>query len=103
NGDEGDDTLEGGAGADNLNAGTGFNFASYAGAGAAVRTSLGGDIGLPSRAGDAVDDVYAAGTIHGLIGSAHADVLGGSDAFANELRGGGGADTLYGGGGADTL
>ncbi|MET0527459.1 MAG: hypothetical protein ABW003_03785, partial [Microvirga sp.] len=98
----GNDTLEGLNGADTLDGGAGFNFASYAGATAAVRTSLGipGDFG---RLGDAIGDVYGDGTIQGLIGSAFNDTLAGSHDFDNEIRGGDGEDLLLGGDGDDTL
>jgi Ca2+-binding RTX toxin-like protein len=96
-GEAGNDTLEGGAGGDTLDGGLGFNFASYAGAGAQVNADLGGET---AHSGDASGDVYVANTIQGLIGSRFNDNLWGN-AASNILIGGAGSDNLYGLGGID--
>ncbi|PTT41552.1 hypothetical protein DBR33_12855, partial [Stenotrophomonas sp. HMWF022] len=93
-GGQGDDLLHGGAGADTLFGGGGVDIASYAGS-AALRVYLEGTF---ANTGDAKGDVYS--SIEGIEGSAGADRLGGSIG-ADVLRGGGGADVLYGGEGDD--
>jgi Ca2+-binding RTX toxin-like protein len=91
-----DDTLDGGAGADELVGGGGYDYASYASAsGVGVTAYL---VAPRLNTGDAFGDTYDG--IEGLIGSQHADVLGG-DNSANVIRGGGGADTMRGYGGDD--
>ena len=88
-GEAGDDTLEGGAGADT---------ASYAGSDAGVTVDLSANTVIGSG-GHAQGDVLI--DIENLTGSEHNDILTG-DAGANVLRGGAGADMLDGGAGADT-
>jgi Ca2+-binding RTX toxin-like protein len=93
----GDDELDGGAGADLLDGGAGFNTASYRASAAGVTVRL--DLGL-GQGGEAAGDVLLG--IEGVIGSAHADLLVGTD-VRNLLRGGGGGDSLVGAGGDDEL
>jgi Ca2+-binding RTX toxin-like protein len=93
----GDDTLSGGLGGDLLDGGAGADFASYAGAAAGVTVFLGGPY---LNAGEAVGDSYAA--IEGVIGSAYADLIGGTNA-ADALRGEAGNDWLIGAAGGDWL
>ena len=117
-GNGGDDTLRGGGGDDWLYAGTGFTvldggpgadvlvghasprpryetryeWAAYTASPTGVTVSLHEGTG---RGGDAEGDVLHG--IDGLIGSAHADTLTGSE-LGNELWGGAGDDVLRGGG-----
>ncbi len=95
----GNDTLEGGTGNDSLVGGGGFDFASYANASGAVAASL------TTASSSGVDGVDSFLNISGLIGSAFNDTLVGSivSVVANELRGGGGADSISDQGGNDTL
>jgi hypothetical protein len=94
---EGDDTLEGGGGADSLDGEEGTDTASYGEALAGVVASLAAPA---TNTGDAAGDTYA--SIEGLRESAFADSLAGDDS-GNGLEGGRGDDTLAGGGGDDTL
>ena len=96
-GDENDNVIEGGVGADRLDGGRGSDTASYAGAEAAVTAYLDGS---DAGSGDAAGDIYV--DIENLIGSAQADMLFG-DENDNVIEGGGGADTLDGGAGSDTV
>jgi Ca2+-binding RTX toxin-like protein len=89
------DTLIGGLGDDTLDGGDGFDFASYILATSGVAARLAGD--GPS-VGEAAGDVFIA--IEGLIGSAHADTLGG-DKSANRIMAGAGNDTVVAGHGVD--
>ena len=98
NGLAGNDTLIGGAGADALDGGTDTDTASYAGSSAAVTVSL--VAGATNTGGDAEGDTLS--NIENLTGSAHWDVLNG-DAGNNVLRGEAGNDRLRGADGADTL
>jgi Ca2+-binding RTX toxin-like protein len=94
---DGDDLLEGGQGADVLWGGDGLDLASYQGSPARVQVNL----GIPSAGGgDAADDTFH--EIEGVVGSAFADDLQGSDG-ANVLRGGGGGDVVDGHWGDDAL
>lgn len=96
-GGTGNDTLVGGAGGDSLAGGGGLDFASYAGAPAAVTARL----DFPSlNRGDAAGDVYSG--ISGLIGSDFDDTLVGTTG-AQTLQGGAGMDSLIGRTGADVL
>jgi len=97
NGDNSDNLLEGGAGADTLNGNGGSDTAGYAGSDTGVNVSLA--TGYASG-GHATGDVFIG--IENLAGSAHADMLNG-DHGANVLSGGGGDDLLRGRGGADAL
>jgi len=96
----GNDTLEGMAGADTLNGGTaGTDTASYAHASVGVLASLSTSIGV-TNTGDAAGDIYI--NIDNLLGSSLDDTLIG-DVNANLLTGGDGNDTLEGLNGNDTL
>ena len=94
---DGDDVLEGGAGADQLNGFFGFDTASYASSKAGVNVNLEAFL---ASGGDATGDFLV--LIDGLIGSAFNDTLRGNSS-GNDLDGGKGNDTLAGGGGEDTL
>ena len=93
----GDDLLLSSPGADLLDGGAGFDTASYAAEAVAVVVDLAN--GAVNAGGAAGDRLVA---VEGVIGSAFADVLRG-DGGANRLAGGGGNDTLEGGSGNDTL
>jgi Ca2+-binding RTX toxin-like protein len=89
--------IEGGAGADFIVGMGSFDMASYAGAPIGVRA----DLATPAvNTGDAAGDSYV--LIEGLLGSAFADTLTGTDTY-DVLRGGAGDDLLAGGGAADQL
>lgn len=100
-GDSGNDIIEGRFGADAIDGGVGFDFASYEGSAGAVAVALARP-GLASNAqfNDAAGDTLV--RIEGLIGSFFNDTLIGND-DVNELRGDHGDDTLSGLGGADTI
>jgi Ca2+-binding RTX toxin-like protein len=89
--------MEGGAGADALDGGTGTDTASYASAAVGLTANLSTPA---SNTGDAAGDTYT--SIENLTGSAHADSLTGN-AGDNVLTGGTGADALDGGAGNDVL
>ncbi|MBW8859046.1 MAG: hypothetical protein JF570_04765, partial [Caulobacter sp.] len=93
----GDDILAGGLGGDVLDGGAGADYASYAGAAGGVTVFLGGAY---LNAGEAAGDSYAA--IEGVIGSAYADLVGGTNA-GDALQGYDGNDWLLGIGGDDWL
>lgn len=95
-GNENDNVLVGGAGADSLDGYWGWDTADYSGSSAAVVI----DIGLnTATGGDAEGDTF--GFIENLVGTEYADTLTGDYAY-NTLEGGAGADQLNGGDGADT-
>ena len=94
---DGDDVLEGGAGADEIFGSSGFNYASYKGSPAGVAIDLQFSIATGGHATG--DHLYS---IEGVIGSAYRDVLDGTDQ-RDVLRGEGGADWLFGYGGDDLL
>lgn len=94
-GDNNDNTLDGGPGADHLDGRGGFDYARYSSASAGVTANLAN----PSQnTGDAAGDTYV--SIEGLWGSRFNDILIG-DSRSNNLDGAGGADVLSGGGGFD--
>jgi Ca2+-binding RTX toxin-like protein len=96
-GDDGNNILEGGAGADRLIGGGGIDTASYEHAAAGVQINLLNGFGT---GGDAAgDEVYR---IENLRGSAYADALYG-DGANNLIEGGARADFMFGNGGIDTL
>ena len=97
-GNDADNVLTGGAGADTLKGKPGWNTASYVGSNAGVTVSLARTT-PQGGAGHGTGDVLRA--IHSLIGSAHDDRLTG-DGGNNNLDGRAGADILDGGGGEDT-
>lgn len=92
------DLLEGGLGADNLNGGTGVDTVSYAGSAASVMVRLWNQT---ATGGDAQGDIITA--FENATGGAGNDSLVGSDNVANLLSGGAGGDNLYGLSGDDTL
>lgn len=96
-GDSRDNHIMGGAGADVLAGGAGFDTADYSDY---VSTTTTGLI-INLAAGTASDGDTLSG-FEAVIGTAYADTLTG-DANANRLEGGDGNDTLNGGGGADTM
>lgn len=97
-GDGQDNTFEGLAGGDIMNARGGIDTASYASSGEAVTVSI--VTGALGQGGDAEGDrLYG---FENLTGSAHDDHLIGNSG-ANVIRGGAGDDDLEGLGGADTL
>jgi Ca2+-binding RTX toxin-like protein len=97
NGDNGDNILEGGAGADRLNGNGGTDQVSYASSNAAVNVSL---LTGFAAGGHAAGDVFV--SIEGFIGSAFNDTLNGG-AGADILEGGAGNDLLRGNAGADVF
>ena len=100
-GGDGDDILDGGPGADTLVGGPGDDTVSYLFSPAGVTINL--DTGT-ARGGDASGDTLG-GDIENIWGSAHDDVLTGSDSLlvGNLIFGGAGDDELYGGWGDDIL
>jgi Peptidase M10 serralysin C terminal/RTX calcium-binding nonapeptide repeat (4 copies) len=92
------DTLEGNAGTNVLNGGTGIDTVSYEHATAAVTVNLATT--SVQNTGGAGSDTLS--NFENLIGSAFNDTLTGS-ASANAINGGAGNDTIKGGGGADIL
>jgi Ca2+-binding RTX toxin-like protein len=94
-GDANSNWFEGRLGADQLDGQSGFDYASYSNAAAAVTASLASPA---TNTGEAAGDTYV--SIEGLAGSAFNDVLTGN-AGDNWLVGQGGADTLNGGAGWD--
>jgi Ca2+-binding RTX toxin-like protein len=96
---DGDDTLEGGLGDDQLWGGGGIDTATYANASGAVQVSLFNGGGGSSSGADGND---ALNSIENVIGSAYNDALNGN-ALANVLTGGDGHDSLRGNAGDDTL
>ena len=96
---DGNDTLEGGLGDDQLWGGGGSDTASYANASGAVPVSLFNGGGGSSSGADGNDQLH---DIENAVGSAFNDALTGNGG-ANVLDGGDGNDGLVGGGGDDTL
>lgn len=94
-GDAFDNTFQGNLGADHIDGGAGFDYASYFNATTGVTASLANSA---VNTGEAAGDTYL--QIEGLTGSAFADVLIGNGGD-NILLGGGGADQLDGGLGFD--
>lgn len=94
-GDGFDNTFQGNLGADHIDGGAGFDYASYFNATMGVTASL-ADSAI--NTGEAAGDTYV--QIEGLTGSAFGDVLIGNGGD-NWLLGGGGADQLDGGSGFD--
>ncbi|MEE1656007.1 calcium-binding protein [Microvirga sp. CF3062] len=91
------DELEAQGGADYLDGGAGFDYASYRSSGELVIASLANPGG---NTNDAAGDTYV--NIEGLIGSAWHDILIGNGS-ANRLWGLDGRDTIDGGAGNDSL
>jgi uncharacterized delta-60 repeat protein len=95
-GNDGNNVLEGRAGADQLDGGKGVNTASYE-----HSSGVTADLTNPANnTGDAAGDTYK--NIQNLLGSHFDDRLVG-DGSNNVLTGGDGNDTLIGNGGKDTL
>jgi Ca2+-binding RTX toxin-like protein len=94
---DGMDFLDGGAGADVIDGGAGNDFAAYGSATSGVTADLGGP---SNNTGDAAGDSYI--DIENLSGSNFNDILRGN-AADNFLGGGLGADRLEGGAGNDGL
>jgi Ca2+-binding RTX toxin-like protein len=93
---DGDDTLAGLGGNDQINGGNGFDTADYSAAPTAVQVFLGSG----TTTGGAGNDTLT--SIEAVIGSAFNDTINGNG-VANRLNGGAGTDTLSGFGGNDTL
>src|SRR5690606_7228885 len=103
-GDSGNNTLTGGAGADQLVGQGGFDTADYSDSPAEVVVTLNSAPGDEAAAGtgqggDAEGDRLI--LIERIIGSAFADTLTGGG-LNDTLMGGAGADVIAGGGGTDT-
>ena len=100
-GGDGDDILDGGPGADTLVGGPGDDTVSYLFSPAGVTINLAAGT---TRGGDASGDTLG-GDIENIWGSAHDDVLAGTDSLfvGNFIFGGAGNDELYGGWGDDVL
>lgn len=97
NGAGGNDQIGGGIGGDTLDGGAGNDAVSYGSSAGAVTVNL----ALQTvHGGDADGDTIK--NFESAIGSAHDDVLTGSDG-ANTLLGGAGNDTIQGAGGNDTI
>ena len=97
-GKKGDDKIQAGLGADQLNGGKGNDTADYRDSGEGVEIGLGG--GTPGIGGTAEGDTLK--KIENLYGSQHADTLYGNGGD-NKIKGFGGDDGLKGGGGSDKL
>ena len=87
--------LQGGAGADTLIGGTGFDFAHYTGSTSGLTVNLGNSA---ANTGEAAGDTFT--SIEAVAGSNFDDTLIG-DSTGNSLRGMSGADVLNGAGGTD--
>jgi Ca2+-binding RTX toxin-like protein len=96
-GNAGDDLLSGGEGGDYLDGGDGFNTVSYENDAAGVFVNL-----AMGTATDGWGNMDYLDAIQGVIGSAYADTIIGSDE-ANLIMGLAGADSLVGGGGDNTV
>ena len=96
-GNDADNRLDGGAGADILNGGDGVDTVSYIRSDAAVTVRFRDGTG---QGGHAEGDVITG--IENIIGSDYADIFGG-DSNANRLSGLGGDDGLWGSSGDDIL
>jgi Ca2+-binding RTX toxin-like protein len=96
-GDSTNNIFIGGAGADAINGGSGFDSAWYLDSQSAVAIDLAAGT---ASGGDATGDVLT--SIEGIIGSSLDDTITG-DALANQLEGSYGNDVIYGGDGADVI
>ena len=90
--------LQGGAGADSINGGAGFDTANYADSDAGVSIRLWNGTGV---GGDAEGDTLT--SIEEVIGSAFSDLLIGQSFVDDKFWGGAGDDDIYGLSGNDTL
>jgi Ca2+-binding RTX toxin-like protein len=93
------DTLQGDANNNVIDAGSGTDMLSYSSASAGVTVSLALQGGSQDTIGAGLDTLTG---FENLTGSAHADTLTGN-AGGNTILGGDGGDTLNGGNGNDTL
>ncbi|MDO9304775.1 MAG: hypothetical protein Q7T77_05570 [Sulfuricurvum sp.] len=84
----GNDTLQGGAGDDYLNAGSGFDTVDYSSSTAKVVVNLGLSGSAGSATGEGTDQLY---NIENIIGSNYGDTLAGNE-LANTINGGIGSD-----------
>jgi Ca2+-binding RTX toxin-like protein len=98
-GEAGNDTLAGGSGNDTMDGGDGFDTVSYANATGGVTVDL--RLATPQAVGGGMGSDTLT-SFEGIIGSAFADNLTGTDS-ADVLTGGAGNDVLAGGLGNDTL
>jgi Ca2+-binding RTX toxin-like protein len=95
-----DNNIAGGAGADEINGGLGNDTVDYSASTSAVTVKLSLATAQTGTGNDAAGDILT--SIETVIGSGQADSLYGSTGDET-LIGGGGNDTLYGSAGADTL
>ncbi len=96
-GGDGNDILSGGSSGDALDGGAGYDYASYAASTTGVTVFMAGTY---LNTGEAVGDSYV--SIEGVMGSAFADLIGGTNG-GDALRGEDGNDWLLGAGGDDFL
>ena len=96
-GDNEDNEIEGGEGADRIDGGAGIDTVNYENSDEAVEIDL--ETGMNAM-GDAEGDVIV--NVENIIGSDHADTIRG-DGEDNRIEGESGADILEGGGGADLI
>lgn len=94
---DGDDDIEGLAGADQIDGGPGTDWVYYTNSNAPVNVSL---LARIASGGHAEGDTLV--NIEGVVGSAFGDTLTGDDS-ANDILGAGGDDVIYGGAGKDNL
>ncbi|WP_066774986.1 calcium-binding protein [Sphingomonas sp. CCH5-D11] len=100
-GGDGDDTIEGAGGSDRMRGGAGIDTLDYGHAAAGVRVDLALNGAAQDTGGAGMDTIW---DFEFLFGSAHDDMLIGSDSTdGNYLRGRDGDDVLIGRGGLDTL
>jgi subtilisin family serine protease len=98
-GQQGNDTFYGDLGADTYYGGDGVDGVDFSGRGVALNLTADNvaDDGASGEGDSIRHDVET------IVGGSVDDFIGGNDAAANTLYGGGGNDTIFGGGGNDTL